>query len=241
MAAKGNVRLQLINTSALLASHTKMFISIALFAAASISQTISPTCQTLIQTELSKVECGLKDVTTNTTDIKQLIATVKQDLSKICSTACDAGLKNVIAAIKGNAECSAQQLGQGVTLGQSLDSYAAVRGAICVKTADNKAYCLEKQLVILEPILSSADPQNPTAAVTLALANKDLVCTDCVQRQLEQLKDVEQLKQLNVQTLLDQTCAGKITTVSGGEGTSTTNNAYQLGSMAFVAGLALAL
>ena len=203
-----------------------------LLIAAAASQTLTPTCQTLIQDELKKVDCGLTSISTNTSDVKSLINQVKNDLSKICSDTCDAGLKNVITAIKNNAECSSQQIGQGATLGNALDSYSAIRRAICIKTSDNQSYCLEKQLVILEPILASADPQNPTTALTAALANKDLVCTDCVAKQLEQLKDIEQLKTLNVQQVLDQTCAGKITTVGS---TTTTNSAVKVGSVIFAA------
>ena len=208
-----------------------------LFAAAAVAQ-ISSTCQTLIQDELKKVDCGNFNSISNTTDIKGLIAQVKSDLSKICSETCNNGLQSVIATIKGNAECAQQQVGQGVTLGSALDSYGSVRKAICVKTADGQAYCLEKQLVILEPILNSADPQNPQASVALALQNKDLICTDCVQKQLQELKELEQLKTLNVQQVLDQTCAGKITVVKGG---SSTSSAYSVGSFLFAAGLALAL
>jgi hypothetical protein len=68
---------------------------------------------------------------------------------------------------------------------ESLHFYKALsliefnKGFICEKTADKKAFCIEKQRPLLE-----------TRTRSVSLNNPDIVCNDCFQRQSQHAKKV---------------------------------------------------
>ena len=213
-----------------------MLLSIILIAACasqSVPQ-VSPACQAFITEQAKTVESTCGNVgSTTVSNIKDLFKTLQTALPKICTDACDNSLKQVIEKVKANPDCADQK--------STIESYGNFRAAVCTKTSDGKAFCLDKQIPILTPILEKVDPQNPTAALSLVLSNKELVCTDCLLRQLAAVQSVPALTATvnDPKALLDQTCRGKYDTVSGESKSSSSAGALSA-SFSIISGLLLA-
>ena len=183
--------------------------------AAQTTTPISPECQAFVNEQAKALDsqCGGQMSVGNST-LDKAFGSVVQSLPKLCSVTCGDSLKSLVEKVKANSACANQQ---GL-----LQHYEAIKNAACIKTVDGKAYCLERQAGVLEPIMKAADPSNPASVVFGILSNKELICTDCAVKQIDALKDIPEVRfgDKDPRDLLSETCEGKFKTVPSSDNTS---------------------
>jgi hypothetical protein len=141
--------------------------------------TISPECITYLQEQSKPLEavCGAS-IPTSVNRIQQLA----QALDKVCSKACMDGLNEVVTKAATATQCSSAT--------GSLESFSAMfklgTAVMCVKTTDNKGYCLAEQMKLFPEL---ATTQDPTALFAQNVNNLKLICTDCFQKQIKAVAD----------------------------------------------------
>jgi hypothetical protein len=200
----------------------KIATALMLFALGLAQTTTQPSldCQVFLLAQASNLEtpCGLKQSDlTNTTNLYNLANTITKSLKLVCSDGCGEALKASATALTEKKECSNVSL-SGMNVASVVSSYNLGRSAVCVKTT-NGGYCAIEQLKTLKPVFDSVDPMNAQAAILSAVSNKDFICTDCFQNQVNTLNNAELpasfKSQWDAVTALKELCGGNITTVVG--------------------------
>jgi hypothetical protein len=137
--------------------------------------TISLGCITYLEEQSKSLEtvCG----TNITTSIYQMLG-LAQSLSTVCSKACLDGLNEVFTRAATSDQCR--------NANDNLESFSSVFNmstkVICVKTSDNKGYCLAEQMK-LSPQLGTT--QDLPSVFGPSMDSLKLICTDCFQKQIK--------------------------------------------------------
>ena len=202
-------------------------IAVVLFAAVALAQTNGTACGDVVLSEIKKVTCisSLASFYGTNVDPQTAVNMIKGNLPTICADSCTTELLEFRDKIVARPECA------GSVTQQSFDYYGKLRIALCTKTADNQAYCFDKQLAIIEAS-GQLNNKNISEFASGAVLNRDIVCTDCFKRQAPPfVPDMEQFQ--------SRFCGGNITIVSGSVsgGLSQSNNAIKLALLLLVSGL----
>lgn len=160
-----------------------MLASIALLIAAATAQTQDCTAFFKAQETALATACGndLVDVIDGKiTQPKAIADQILKSLPSTCSATCTTALSVSVKAVKASS-CATAPVVAGNTNAQLITYLQIYQAIACVKTSDQKGYCLSNQSPTL---LAAAGSSDLNSAAVALLQDKTLVCTECFKNQL---------------------------------------------------------